>query len=114
MKKKVTKKLVKAIYQTQISASYCSIQTLLSLENPWAYTCGEYGWNADIYEIDGVAIVTGYRPFGTHQASYETCLKYEARAQEIRYNDPFKDYQELKGQLHQLAREFISEVLAQK
>lgn len=46
-----------------------------------AYTAGVYGWNADIYEFDTFAIVTGYRPFGKDILSYEFCKKWEKKAQ---------------------------------
>lgn len=45
---------------------YGDLQSVLTYENPIAYTCGTYGWNADIYQTDydNTVIVTGYRPFG--------------------------------------------------
>lgn len=48
-----------------LSLGYCDHQKVFRLLEPNAYTCGTYGWNADIYEVGGnFAIVTGYRPFG--------------------------------------------------
>lgn len=45
---------------------YCDIQCILHYDNAIAYTCGTYGWNADIYQTDydNTVIVTGYRPWG--------------------------------------------------
>lgn len=40
------------------------IASCLDLE-PYAYTCGVYGHNADVYHVGGVAVTVGDRPFGT-------------------------------------------------
>ena len=63
MKLKTTKKDVMDSYNDIISIGYCDAQFLLRGVDPIAYTVGTYGWNADIYNVNGVAIVTGYRPF---------------------------------------------------
>lgn len=56
---------IKSQYPTIIQVSYCDAQNMLCMDDPAAYTAGVYGWNADIYPIaSGVAICTGYRPFG--------------------------------------------------
>ena len=55
------------------------------MDGPAAYTAGVYGWNADIYPItSGVAICTGYRPFGNVKPDRETVSRYEKRAREMR------------------------------
>lgn len=61
MKFKTTAKEIKNGYYYVIPAGYCALQSLLSYKSPVAYSCGVYGWNFDLYDIDGVAIVTGYR-----------------------------------------------------
>lgn len=45
---------------------YCDIHSIMCYDHAIAYTCGTYGWNADIYQTDyeNTVIVTGYRPFG--------------------------------------------------
>lgn len=66
MKAKRTMRDIKSQYPTIIQVSYCDAQNMLCMDDPAAYTAGVYGWNADIYPItSGVAICTGYRPFGT-------------------------------------------------
>lgn len=111
MKIKTTAKAIKANYNNIISVGYCNIQTLLYCNNPTAYTCGVYGWNADIYTFDGsTAIVTGYRPFGNYSASYDICEKYEKKAQEILANT--RDYTTRKEQLQIALAQFITEVLS--
>jgi len=66
MKFKTTKKAIMNSGSRVYSIDYCNLQYLLRPYAPIAYTAGVYGWNADIYYIDGVYIVTGYRPFGEH------------------------------------------------
>ena len=43
---------------------YCELQNELKNIEPDYYTCGVYGWNADIYIMSDFIICTGYRPFG--------------------------------------------------
>ena len=64
MKTRVTKKHVLNYYDNILHLGYCDLQTLLNRFSPQYYTCGVYGWNADIYVIDGMCICTGYRSFG--------------------------------------------------
>jgi len=82
MKYKTTAKEVKNGYYKIIRAGYCELQGLLSYENPVAYCAGVYGWNFDVYDIDGVAIATGYRgmPSKNSKASYDLIREYEAKA----------------------------------
>ena len=66
-----------------ISVGYCDLWHTLKecADGKDAYTAGVYGWNADIYEFDTFAIVTGYRPFGKDILSHEFCKKWEKKAQ---------------------------------
>ena len=64
MKYKTTKRAVMDGYGFVISVGYADLQFLLYCKSPVAYTSGQYGWNADIYDFWNVAICTGYRPFG--------------------------------------------------
>lgn len=83
MKYKTTAKAVKEGYHKIISAGYCELQNLLSYKNPVAYTCGYYGWNFDVYDIDGVVIVTGYRGMMSKnsKSDYKLIREYEALSQ---------------------------------
>ena len=70
MKYRTTAKAIRANYEA-VSLGYCEAQNLLrAVAEPEAYTCGVYGWNADIYRTTepGKVIVTGYRPFGRKAA----------------------------------------------
>lgn len=110
MKFKTTQKAVKAGYSTIICVPYCELQNLLTYESPVAYTARREGWAADIYDMGGgVAIVTGYAPFGNIRPSYELWERYETDAEKIRYNYSLA-WKEQREQLKQLARAFIEEV----
>lgn len=65
-KTRVTAKWVRQHFTTIYSTSYatfCDLATLLPV--PSYYTCGVYGWNADVFVLDmNTVVVAGYRPFG--------------------------------------------------
>lgn len=110
MKFKTTQKAIKANYNTIICVPYCGLQNLLNYESPIAYTERREGWAADIYDMGGgVAIVTGYAPFGSVRPSYELRQKYENAAKKVRYDYSLK-WEEQRKQLKTLQREFIAEV----
>ena len=80
MKYKTTTKAVKEGYYHIIPVGYCELQSLLKYKRPNAYTCGVYGWNYDVYDIGGRAIVTGYRGMpskNVKNVSYTIAKKYE-------------------------------------
>ena len=97
-----------------ICVPYADLQNLLRMENPEAYTSGVYGWNADIYGFDGVAICTGYRPFGGVHPSHETIRQYDTAARVLieakTANWTPGTYDELRGELGSLLTAFIREV----
>ena len=98
-----------ANYHKVIEISYCGVQSLLRHKNPIAFTCGMYGWNSDIYDMGkGVAIVTGYRPFGNVHPNYDIVNYFEKQATNICENVP---YEEREGVLDILINGFIKEVL---
>jgi hypothetical protein len=82
MKFKTTAKAIKEGYHKIIRAGYCDLQYLLSNQNPVAYCSGYYGWNFDVYDINGVAIATGYRgmPEKNSNATYALIREYDAKA----------------------------------
>ena len=81
MKFRTTKKEINNGYTNRICVGYCALQTLLSFENPVAYTTRTEGWGADIYLFGTTAIITGYAPFGNIRPDYELCKKYERFAE---------------------------------
>lgn len=107
MKFKTTQKAIKANYNTIICVPYCGLQNLLNYESPVAYTERREGWAADIYDMGGgVAIVTGYAPFGNVRPSYELRERYETQAEKIRYE---YSYDQQRESLESLARDFVKE-----
>ena len=114
MKIKVTKKEIVENYNNVICIGYCELQSLLNYENARFYTCGVYGWNADVYEINGsTVIVTGYRPFGNIKVDYETQRKYEAEAQRIQCDYSIK-YEARIEALKKLVNEFVTMAINNK
>ena len=110
MKFRVTQKEIKANFDKIISVPYCSLQNLLCWKSPVAYTARREGWAADIYDMgEGVAIVTGYAPFGNIRPAYEFRGRYETQAAAIRYNYRLS-WEEQREKLQQLAKEFIAVV----
>ena len=85
MKRKVTRKYVQHIVGKGIvPIGYCHAQFLLHGREPmWYTTSNVYGWRADIYLLgEGLAIATGYAPFGDLKLSYDFIQKYETEAAE--------------------------------
>ena len=113
LKAKVTKKEVLESYYNVISIGYCSAQFLLNALEPQFYTCGIYGWNADVYQIDyNTAIVTGYRPFGNLDKNYDRLNIYEDKALKI-WNDNSIPYEKQKEKVNKLLEKFIKETKEQ-
>jgi hypothetical protein len=107
MKFKTTQKEIRANYNKIICVPYCELQNLLNYESPVAYTVRREGWAADIYDMGaGVAVVTGYAPFGNVRPSYELRERYEKQAEKIRYE---YSYDQQRESLKSLARDFIKE-----
>lgn len=105
MKFKTTQKTIKENYAAIISIGYCDAWYLLHFENPIAFTSGVYGWNADIYDINNVAIVTGYRPFGNIHVDYDIIREYNNRAKTI-ISDNGVEYEKKKELVNDLLLEF--------
>lgn len=108
MKFRTTQKAIKENYSDIIEVRYADLSDLLTYKAPIAYTCGVYGWNADVYDIDRVAIVTGYRPFENFKPAYEVIRQYNEKAKKIRELNI--SLEELKKRLDDLITEFIKEV----
>ena len=100
-----TQKTIKENYAAIISIGYCDAWYLLYFENPIAFTSGVYGWNADIYEKNNIAIVTGYRPFGNIHVDYDIIREYNNRAKTI-ISDNGIEYEKKKELVNDLILEF--------
>lgn len=106
MKFKTTRKAVVDGSVKLVCAGYCDLQTLLRNHNPIAYTCGVYGWNFDVYEVDGLTICTGYRGMPGRRAN--NIGEYERRARAI-MDDYSRDYDSRCAEVESLLSEFIKQ-----
>ena len=109
MKFKTTKTKIYQNYKNVIRVGYCKLDNLLTNHDPIAYNSGVDGWKCDIYDINGVAIVTGYQPFGNIRPDYDTIKKYEDEARKICCGS-WENYQNILDQTDQLLNQFIEEV----
>ena len=109
MKFKTTKKEIYSNFKNVICVGYCGLDNLLTNHDPIAYNSGVDGWKCDIYDINGVAIVTGYQPFGNIRPHYDTIKKYDDEARKICCNS-WGNYQKMLDQTDQLLNQFIDEV----
>lgn len=108
---KTTQKAVKNRFSIVVPVPYCELQVLLRHLSPFAHTERAEGWGADVYNIGGgVAIATGYAPFGNVKLPHDRLEAYEQKATEIykkyalSYNDIAK-----KLELEELIDQFIAE-----
>lgn len=113
MKFQTTKKYIKETNGTIICIPYADLQSLLMYEEPIAYTAGVYRWNANIYNVGrGVVIVTGYRPFGNVNPSYELYRPYEEKAKSIIHDwNIHQDAAKLK--IRELLNQFVNDAINQ-
>ena len=109
MKFKTTKKEIYQNYKNVICVGYCKLDNLLTNHKPIAYNSGADGWKCDIYDINGVAIVTGYQAFGNIRPDSATIKKYNDEARKI-VCGPWENYQNMLDQTNQLLNQFIDEV----
>ncbi len=83
MKYQTTRKAVMASNRSVINIGNLGAYYLLGNTHPAAYTCGVYGWNANIYEIDyNTVIVMGDRPFGNISPDCDFILAYNEKAKQ--------------------------------
>lgn len=108
MKYRTTNKEIRNNFGTVLSVGYCGMQNLLHFQEPAAYTCGTYGWNADLYDLGGVAISTGYRPIGKH-VDYDALRPFEEAAGAILNNWDIP-YDEKRDCINGLLSDFLQAV----
>lgn len=108
MKYRATKNEIMNGFDHVIKIGYCDLQHLLNYRTANAYTCGRYGWNADIYEVaPSVAICTGYNSFGNVQPDYNLVRDFEKRAEAIRHE---ARHENAAAKLEELLAEFVRAV----
>ena len=103
MKYKTTIKAIREGACNPRTVGYCDLQYLLTNHSPNAYTCGVYGWNFDVYDLDGITICTGYR--GMIGPRCEGIAEYEKKAKDI-FHDEKLTYNEAREEIENLLHEF--------
>lgn len=107
MKFKTTRKAIVNGSSKIVSVGYCDLQSLLINHSPIAYTCGVYGWNFDVYEIDGLTICTGYR--GMPGKTAIKCREYNSAAEKVlSWENRNMSYNEKRENVEKLLHEWIS------
>ena len=109
MKFRTTQKAIRDGYAKIYRCGYCDLANLFRHTSPTAYTCGVYGWNFDLYDIDNVAITTGYRGMIGKRIPSEIIRKYESKAKKATEKADF-DYKKTKSALDKLIEKFIAEL----
>ena len=107
MKFKTTARDIRNGYCNKLSIGYCDMQNLLLNRTPIAYTCGVYGWNFDVYDVDGIAVCTGYRGMPGKSPDHAMLREYENAAEKVRYarTVPYERRMEI---VDALLREFVN------
>lgn len=108
MKYKTTAKAVKegTPRGCLLSVPYCDAQHLLQGHNPVAYTSGVYGWNFDVYEVNGMTICTGYRGMPGRDA--KNVRDYDRKAERI-WHDYKTPYETRRDAVEDLLEEFLQQ-----
>lgn len=105
MKYRTTIKSIRENACNPRSVGYCDLQHLLTNHSPNAYTCGVYGWNFDVYNLDGITICTGYR--GMVGPRCEGIAEYEEKAAKIlSWDNKEMTYDEKREAVENLLHEF--------
>lgn len=81
MKFKTTRKELVEKATNLRCAGYGDLQYLLKGVEPVAYTTGVYGWNFDVYMVNGLTICTGYRKMPGQRLKW--VAEYEDMARDI-------------------------------
>ena len=110
MKIQASKRSIKNGFNKIIGIGYCDAQYLLRYTEPFAYSAGLYGWQADHYNVNGVLISTGYDSINSKNTkqAYPLIHEYEKKAAEIVRGN--FDYDEKVKQVNFLLNDFIKEV----
>lgn len=112
MKYRTSQKAIRAGYDKVFSVGYCNLQHLFECRGPVAYTTRREGWGSDIYDIgDGIAISTGYAPFG-RKTDYALCKKYDDLAAVV-CADTW-NWDDRRPRLDALIEQFREELTAKK
>ena len=91
---------------------YCELK-VLDVLSPIGYTRGVYGWNCDVYNVNGYILTTGYRPFGISidKKCIEKCNKdYDGVYNKYKYDKTYK-YKQYIEDCNYILKSFINDVV---
>ena len=109
MSMRLYKKHVRAEYPIVVYCGYCNLQYTLHFAQAIGHTERAEGWGCDIYELaPGIALTTGYDPFGTRRLPSALTARYEAKAEQILANNIYSDI--AKAELEALIDELAAEI----
>ena len=109
MKFKTTNKQVKEHYNYIIQASDLR---LLDYIEPLMYNAGVYGWNYDLYDFNGVALIRSYRNTPCNILPTRKLIeKYNKKIEAYKSKYYFSNYTKVKNYALKLLQKFIEEVL---
>ena len=81
---KLSKRYITSHYPIIVRLGYSDLDFTLDEIGikPYAYTMGDFGWNSDIYMINGGQIILskGYRPFGQYKIPHKDIYRLECEA----------------------------------
>lgn len=80
-KAKLTRNQIKKLTPL-LRVEYCGAAHLLRGLDPVGYNSGYYGWNWDLYSVDGVFVCTGYRNL-CGEVGGGVVAEFEERAKQI-------------------------------
>lgn len=92
-----------------VALGYCQCQMILNLfgtDCKVGYNSGVYGWNYDLYSINGVDIVTGYNvPYNqySNKSLKNKLVELENRVREEKYNE--ENYKKFKKEFFEIFKE---------
>lgn len=89
------------------SIAYADLQNVLAFHNAIAYISGVYGWNSDIYLLQGNTYVSmGYRPCGYKLKDYWVVRALDRKASELRSYTSGLKTDEMKAEIEKLFKLF--------
>jgi hypothetical protein len=108
VKLKATKKEMREGYYYILSVGYCSMQSLLNEQRPFAYSSRAEGWACDYYEVDGVLISTGYAPLSNKNMKCDYSLIRECENKALRVDELGLPLDERKAKKTALLKEMLN------
>lgn len=94
--------------ENMIALGYCQAQASLNhfgYDYKVGYNAGVYGWNYDLYRINGVDIVTGYRPAYCKYSKKDIktqLIAFENKLRELSLSERYENEEILKKEFFEI------------